>query len=356
MTNGRGWWAYSGGVAGGAGSCDHPAVNLAGIIDGHRAEAPALIVGERVRSFGELREGVGRARGALAAAGAEPGDRVAIVAGNNERFVEAYLAALGIGAVVVPLNPLSPIAELRREMDLVGVRIVVTEGGDPSGRDRLAIDRVVVDSFDRGTPVPIHDVGRDSIAIAIFTSGTAGAPRAAMLTHGNLLANVEQVRAHGDGAAAARPDDVVLGALPLFHVFGLNTVLVAALHAGACTVLVEHFDPREVLALIARRRVTVVPGVAAMWAAIAELDETAPDRCLVGAIRRVRGGQAVARRRRTAARPIRFRRARRLRVDGGVADRRARCRDRCSAGIDRTPGAGRRDAARGRERRRRSRR
>ena len=250
-------------------------VNLATIIEDHPAEAPALISGDRECHFGALRGRVRAARGALVAAGVEPGDRVAIVAGNGERFVEAYLGALGVGAVVVPLNPLSPIAELQREIDLVGARLVVTESGAGS-RPGLRFDTPVLDSLDSSEDIPIRELGSDAIAVAIFTSGTAGAPRAAMLTHGNLLVNIEQVRAHGGGAAAARSDDVVLGMLPLFHVFGLNTVLGAALHAGACTVLVDHFEPREVMALIARRRVTVVPAAAAMWAAISELDETVP--------------------------------------------------------------------------------
>ena len=249
-------------------------VNLATIIDGHPSESPALLAGDRVSRFGALRERVGAARGALVAAGVEPGDRVAIVAGNSERFVEAYLATLGIGAVVVPLNPLSPIAELQREIDLVGARLVVTEGGEGSAPGGREFATTVLDSLDSDEVVPIRSLDSDAIAVAIFTSGTAGAPRAAMLTHGNLLVNIEQVRAHGNGVAAARSDDVVLGMLPLFHVFGLNTVLGAALHAGASTVLVDHFDPREVMALIARRRVTVIPAAAAMWAAIAELDET----------------------------------------------------------------------------------
>ena len=251
-------------------------MNFATIIEGHPAEAPALLAGDRVCRFGALRERVAAARGALVAAGVEPGDRVAIVAGNSERFVEAYLATLGIGAVAVPLNPLSPDAELQREMDLVGARLVVIDDG---ARTRAAVrefDRTVLDSLDSDEVVPIRELDREAIAVAIFTSGTAGAPRAAMLTHGNLLVNIEQVRAHGGGAAAVRSDDVVLGVLPLFHVFGLNTVLGTALHAGAWTVLVDHFDPREVIALIASRRVTVVPAAAAMWAAIAELDETVP--------------------------------------------------------------------------------
>ena len=244
-------------------------MNLAGIIEAHPADAPALIVGERLSSFGELRRRVAAARAALVAEGIEPGDRVAILAGNNERFVDAYLAVLGVGAVAVPLNPQSPVAELRREVDLVDARIVVTDARPPN----TELGRQVVDSLEGDAGVAIVDVEEASIAVAMFTSGTAGSPKAATLTHRNLLTNLEQVRAHGDGAAAARADDVVLGALPLFHVFGLNTVLGAALVAGACTVLVEHFDPREVMALIARRRVTVVPGAAAMWAAIAALDD-----------------------------------------------------------------------------------
>ncbi|TML13661.1 MAG: long-chain fatty acid--CoA ligase [Actinobacteria bacterium] len=251
-------------------------MNLAGIIDDHPDDAPALIVGDRRSTFGELRRRVASARGALVAAGIEPGDRVAIIAGNTERFVEAYLGALGIGAVAVPLNPQSPLAELRREVDLVGASIVVTENAPRSGYGDFDFDRPVLQGLASEALVPIHDVDRASVAIAVFTSGSAGAPRAATLTHGNLLVNLEQVRTHAGGAAAVRADDVVLGVLPLFHVFGLNTVLGSALRAGACTVLVDHFEARDVMALIARRRVTVVVGAPAMWAAIAEVDQSAP--------------------------------------------------------------------------------
>jgi NADH/NAD ratio-sensing transcriptional regulator Rex len=88
--------------------------------------------------------------------------------------------------------------------------------------------------------VPIVDRAPDDLAVLIFTSGTAGSPKAAMLSHGNLLANIEQTIAlRGEGDAT----DVGFGVLPMFHIFGLNVVLGTALHAGASVLLVERFDP-----------------------------------------------------------------------------------------------------------------
>src|SRR5690606_3517068 len=83
------------------------------------------------------------------------------------------------------------------------------------------------------------------VAVLVFTAGTAGTPKAAMLTHDNLLTNIRQVQAVPD--RALRPDDVCLGVLPLFHIFGLNVVLGVALAAGASVVLVERFDPSTAL-------------------------------------------------------------------------------------------------------------
>ena len=88
------------------------AVNLAHIVDAHPADRPALISANQVVTYGELRDQVARARGGLVALGVGDGDRVAIVAGNGIPFVVAYLAAAGLGAVTVPLNPASPAPEL----------------------------------------------------------------------------------------------------------------------------------------------------------------------------------------------------------------------------------------------------
>src|SRR3546814_11125973 len=91
----------------------------------------------------------------------------------------------------------------------------------------------------------------------MFTSGTAGSAKAAMLTHGNLLANLEQCQGHP--ARAQSPDDVVLGVLPLFHIFGLNVVLNLSPMAGATTMLIERFDPQSALAAIRPHGFTVTP-------------------------------------------------------------------------------------------------
>ena len=97
-------------------------MNLASIIDSHPAESVALISRGRTTTYGTLREQVGSLRGGLVGLGIEPGDRVGILCANNWYFVSTYLATLGVGAIAVPLNPLSPPRELERELAAVGAR------------------------------------------------------------------------------------------------------------------------------------------------------------------------------------------------------------------------------------------
>ncbi|HRA34358.1 MAG TPA: AMP-binding protein, partial [Acidimicrobiales bacterium] len=106
-------------------------MNLASIIEPHDAASVALISRGHVTTYGELRNDVAGLRGGLAGLGIEAGDRVGILCANNWYFVSSYLAILGIGAVAVPLNPLSPARELERELAAVGVRAVMV---GPSGR------------------------------------------------------------------------------------------------------------------------------------------------------------------------------------------------------------------------------
>ena len=194
------------------------------------------------------------------------GHRVLIALGNRLEFVTTYLGVLRAQAVAVPVNPRSTPGELARMMADSGARLVVadpdtlgagTRGGravvpgagrrvDEVDADLLAravVPRVVVvgatplpgeRSFDdlraeprAGVP-PLQDP--EKLAALLYTSGTSGRPRAAMLTHRALLANIDQV-------AAVEPpmihgDDVVLGVLPLFHVYGLNAVLGGVLRHG----------------------------------------------------------------------------------------------------------------------------
>jgi len=265
-------------------------VNLAGVIDGHADDGVALVdQSGRSVSYGELRARVAGLRGGLAGLGVVPGDRVAIISANNPSFVTAYLAVLGIGAVAVPLNPLSPAPELQRELNDIGARVavagpvgakamarldrsatpgldhVIAAGGDRGGRVDGALS---LDDLQQADPVPPVDRRPEDLALLIFTSGTAGAPRAAMLSHRNLLANIDQIRARDKDET---PADVVLGALPMFHIYGLNVVLGVSLAVGSSLVLVDRFDPHSALDTVRHQGVTVIPGVPTMWSAWASL-------------------------------------------------------------------------------------
>ncbi|MDA2957099.1 MAG: AMP-binding protein [Actinomycetota bacterium] len=268
-------------------------MNLASIVDGHEDSRPAIVSRGRVTDYGTLRSQVAGLRGSLVALGVGRNDRVALVCGNSRAFMVSYLATIGLGAIAVPLNPLAPAPELQRELEVVSPTLVVLEAsGMPSftglSFDRLASLRHVIltdrqgatsipdsldaHSFDEmvaGDPVPVVEVDDRQPAVLVFTSGTAGSPRAAILTHRNLMANIEQNRRMPDHV---RADDVVFGVLPVFHIFGLNVVIGMSLDAGASIVLVQRFDPVTAIETIGQRGVTVVPGAPPVWVAWSMLE------------------------------------------------------------------------------------
>jgi long-chain acyl-CoA synthetase len=258
-------------------------VNLAGPLLRAAAATPdrIAIAGPDQMTYGELARRVD-ALAARISESASPGDRVAIVAGNEPEFVVAYLAVLMAGGVAVPLNPASPSQEVARELEAVQPALVLTSSSHNDLARRAgahlaaAPPTLGVDDTDPGTGAePLaQPVERspDDLAALLFTAGTAGAPKAAMLTHGSLLANLEQVQQHP--GLRIRDTDVALGVLPFFHVFGLNVVLGLTLFAGASIALVENFHPAETLARVQRDGVTVVAAVPAVYAAWLALDET----------------------------------------------------------------------------------
>lgn len=269
-------------------------MNLANLPDPHPSDRVALISQGRTTTYGELRDEVDRLRGGLVRLGLQPGERLAVLCANNDRFVVAYLAGLGAGLVVVPLNPLSPGPELTDELNRVGAAAVVV---GPSGRRRFAdVDRAdvptlrhvlaaadTVDAGDlrladvaAGAPCPIVDRSPEDPALLVFTSGTAGSPQACILTQGNLDAGLRSMLALAPDLR--RPDDVALGVVPLFHIFGLAIVLNHALAAGARVVLVERFDPATALESIERHGVTMVSGPPTLWSALASVPDADPSR------------------------------------------------------------------------------
>ena len=258
-------------------------MNLAEIVEGHPDDAVAIVSRGAPTTYGDLRAQVAGLRGGLQRLGVAPGDRVALLCATNRYFVVSYLAVLGAGGVAVPLNYASPGPELTREMAAVGAKAAVV--GPNGAVGFAAVDRAAVPDLEHviapagvdidgavgfedllaGAAGDVVDRDGGDLAALIFTAGTGGSPKAAMLTHGNLLANIRQVQQMPGRRLTS--DDVSFGVLPMFHIFGLNVVLGVTLQAGGTVVLVERFDPASALETIAERGVTIVAGAPPMWVA-----------------------------------------------------------------------------------------
>lgn len=218
------------------------------------------------------------------ALGAERGDRIAIVLGNVIEFAVSYFGALRAGLVVVPVNSAYTAREISHLLSDSGARIAViapnhTPAVMQARASAPALEIVVVTGtqphsgtlelsslLDQASaePAPTEGAGED-LAVLLYTSGTTGAPKGAMLSHRALLADLEQVGRIEPAVVAA--DDVVLLVLPLFHVFGLNSGLGMVAFAGATGVLVERFDPSQALEELMRRGVSVVLGAPPVYVA-----------------------------------------------------------------------------------------
>jgi long-chain acyl-CoA synthetase len=266
-----------------AAHADHPMLGITDLVRRWRAERPerhALVDGATVLTWAELDAATTRAAVALLAAGLGAGDRVAIQVSSGAPFTALYLGALRAGLIAVPVNPAYTTPELRHVLTDSGATLLVTDSvAALSDRENLSAPRVVaaIREFGDGVttladllaqgdgPDPARDRHGREIALVLYTSGTSGLPRGAMLSAAALLVNLDQV-------AAVQPplmggDDVGYVPVPLFHIFGLNVGLGMTLHAGATAVLAGRFDPGETLAAMAERKVTVVIGAPGMFAA-----------------------------------------------------------------------------------------
>jgi len=215
----------------------------------------------------DLLDRTARVAGRLHAAGLRKGDRVLVSGQASADFVCAHVGALRLGLVVVPTNP----AYSQREVDALvagaSPRAAILESDEmrtwmPAG--------VVTCGLDVGLPdgiVPeLDDVGPDDPALLPFTSGTTGAPKGVVLTHGNLLASSTAVLSAWEWTAT----DTLLLCLPLFHVHGLGVGLHGALLSGGQVILQRGFDAEAVLA--ACEDATMFFGVPTMWSRLAAAD------------------------------------------------------------------------------------
>ncbi|ODU02715.1 MAG: long-chain-fatty-acid--CoA ligase [Pseudonocardia sp. SCN 72-86] len=225
-------------------------------------------------SYADLHAASARVAGMLAAQGISPGDRVGIVLPNLPAFPILFHGALLAGATVVPMNPLLKEREVEYYLRDSGMSLVFgwDSGGDAVGAAAatVGIPAVLVGPMgpDTGdaTPAPVAVARDDSdTAVILYTSGTTGQPKGAELTHANLRTNTATTVS---SVLSLGTDDVIMGCLPLFHVFGLTCGLNAAVSVGATLTLIPRFDPAKALAVIARDKVTVFEGVPTMYAAM----------------------------------------------------------------------------------------
>ncbi len=233
-------------------------------------ERPALWDGQRGwRTSGQLDRSSRLVAARLHRAGIRPGDRVILSASASTALVEAYVGALRLGAAVVPLNT----GYLQREIAHVGrdaePRAAVVDDPDRAAWIRQATGDVIVVGPEVDLPdgpVPDLDaVGPDDPALVCYTSGTTGAPKGALLRHGNLLASAEGLRL----AWRWTEGDRLLLALPLFHMHGLGVGLHGTLLAGASAVLLPRFDVDTLLDASLRHQATLFFGVPTMYTRLA---------------------------------------------------------------------------------------
>jgi long-chain acyl-CoA synthetase len=270
-------------------------VNLADLVREAARRGPgkaALLYRDASMTWAEVESRVAATAAGLLALGLAPGDRVGVALGNTPGFVVSYFAALRAGLVAVPVNTTYTPAELEHVLGDSGARVVVCVRSAVPVMESLratlpALAHVVVsdtasapegtvslDSLAGAGIVGESAAGGEDLAVLIYTSGTSGRPKGAMLSHRALLANLDQCAAITPPVVAE--DDVVLLVLPLFHIYGLNPGLGMVARAGATGVLVERFDPVDTLAEVRRRHVTNVVGAPPMyvaWSMIGDLSD-----------------------------------------------------------------------------------
>ncbi|HEX9937191.1 MAG TPA: long-chain fatty acid--CoA ligase [Longimicrobium sp.] len=228
------------------------------------ADLPAIEFEGRTISYAELEAMAGRAAHGLQVLGVEHGDRVGLFLPNVPAFAVAYLAAQKLGAVAVSLNALLKTGELRHLLADSGAAVVLTtaallpelaplRGELPSLRELVVCEgdapgeRTLADLCAGGNDTfRAREMERDDPAAILYTSGTTGKQKGAVLTHGNVVSNYHAT-CHCVGS---RPGDRHALFLPLFHCFGQNFILNAALSSGGTVLLHRRFDPETTPGLL----------------------------------------------------------------------------------------------------------
>lgn len=249
-----------------------------------RPDKPAIIFGEKRISYSELWDRVARLAGGLTRAGVCPGDRLACLTTNHPAFLETYFASSLIGSVFVPLNFRLAQAEIRFQIEDAEPSVLILgatqedcpafflqdlrtkaiktfrieagkEKGGPSYEELL-----------EGGATPDRDgssrpFSPEDPQLIMYTSGTTGTPKGALLPYRKTLYNSLNAQSFFD----LSPDDSVLVPVPLFHSLGVNILSVPVLFQGGTVVLLERFEPEGALQAIAKHRITFMGAVPTVY-------------------------------------------------------------------------------------------
>src|SRR5215472_8092739 len=244
-------------------------------------DKPAALSAQGQLTYGQLDAASDRVAASLAAGGIRPGDPVALQLPNIPQFLISYFGILKAGAVAVPLNVMLTAPEVAFQLADSGSRLLITWEGilaeAAKGAHAAGLDQIyaVGHAADQGDAVPFERllavdapryemVTRDpaDTAVIVYTSGTTGRPKGAELTHQQLYMNADIP----GRLFNVQPDDIVVLALPLFHVFGLSSILDICVRFGCTMSLIPRFSPPAVLDAIQRDRATIFEGVPTMFA------------------------------------------------------------------------------------------
>lgn len=256
-------------------------------------------------SYGEFEQTIGRFAQGLQDLGIQKGDHVAFLLGNTPHYLIALYATMRLGATAIPVNPiytpdeisyiirngdvkaivaldaLLPLVEMGvQAFPQVEVFIVCETAADAAekvaGLSGAAKTKTYLFSHivaKASGSLESVNVTEDDTAIILYTSGTTGNPKGAMLTHGNVYSNARDVSTY----LGYRADDRIIATLPVFHVFALTVVVNAPLLSGATVLLTPRFSPGEIFALAKEKKATVFAGVPTMYNFLYQLQDGNPE-------------------------------------------------------------------------------